>query len=246
MQLRTNPANAILLSYRRVCDIMNIKAMLTQLCTDEGVYEVGFSMPPDAPDGLPYAVTIVCALSDAVIDEIGDAPTFSYFHHYRTVNAFIDATLLRAGMLLQREGYKYIPIPASQSIKTDGERTHFGRYSHKKAAALAGLGTVGRSSLFLHNRLGARVRLGTLFTDCPVADENSSPAFSCGSCRACVSACPSGAITGEDWAPGQARDIIVDAARCSSFMRDNFTGIGRGAVCGICMKVCPRYRMGAI
>ena len=36
-----------------------------------------------------------------------------------------------------------------------------------KAACLAGLGSMGRSGLFLHRRWGPRVRLATLFTDWP-------------------------------------------------------------------------------
>ena len=42
-----------------------------------------------------------------------------------------------------------------------------GMISHKQAACAAGLGVIGKSSLFLHHRFGPRVRLATLFTDCP-------------------------------------------------------------------------------
>mgnify|MGYP003321127738 CR=1 FL=1 len=43
-----------------------------------------------------------------IIDEIDDAPTPTYFNHYRTVNAFIDRCLLKAGLFLESKGYKYI------------------------------------------------------------------------------------------------------------------------------------------
>ena len=46
---------------------------------------------------LPYAVSIVVKLSDYVVDEIDGAPTFAYFQHYRTVNAFIDRAILQTG-----------------------------------------------------------------------------------------------------------------------------------------------------
>ena len=45
-------------------------------------------------EGLNYAVSIAVKLSDAVVNGITDAPTHSYFHHYRTVNTHIDNVLL--------------------------------------------------------------------------------------------------------------------------------------------------------
>ncbi len=62
-----------------------------------------------------------------------------------------------------------MPVAASQSQPENGKRTHRGLYSHKKAAVIAGLGTVGRNSLFIHHTHGPRVRLGTVFTDFPLA-----------------------------------------------------------------------------
>lgn len=203
-----------------------------------GVYDVGFTKVPDAPEGLPYAVAVVVALSDSVVEEIQDTPTHTYFHHYRTVNALIDQALLRAGMLLQSEGYRYLPIAASQTINTGPEREHMGRYSHKKTAVLAGLGTMGKSSLFLHRELGPRVRLGTLFTDCPLQVSNWSAVSSCEGCDLCVKACPAKAITGSPWQPGLKRAVMFDAHACNDYMRKHFMGIGRGSVCGICMRVC--------
>jgi epoxyqueuosine reductase QueG len=211
-----------------------------------GVYDVGFSLLPDAPEGLPYGLSIVAALSDAVVDEICGAPTHTYFHHYRTVNAFIDSMLLRAGMLLQSEGYRYLPVAASQTINTGTERGHMGRYSHKKAAVMAGLGSVGKSTLFLHRELGPRVRLGTLFTDCQLTDAETvtggeaadSRVNPCGSCELCVKACPARAITGARWSAGLERESMFDAHACNDYVRKHFMGIGRGSICGICMRVC--------
>jgi epoxyqueuosine reductase QueG len=146
--------------------------------------------------------------------------------------------------LLQAAGYRYIPVAASQTINSSGTREHLGRYSHKKAAVLAGLGTVGKSTLFLHNELGPRVRLGTLFTDCPLTEINASAEPMCSECRSCADACPAKAIKGAEWYPGIVREELFDAKACNDYMRAHFMGIGRGAVCGICMKVCPRGRHG--
>jgi epoxyqueuosine reductase QueG len=117
-----------------------------------------------------------------------------------------------------------------------------GRYSHKKAAVLAGLGTVGKSALFLHRTYGPRVRLGTLFTDCPLPVTEALPDSPCGGCSLCADACPAKAIKGGDWQPGTPREALIDAACCNDYMRAHFMNIGRGAVCGICVKVCPMGR----
>lgn len=220
------------------CD-MKLQDELVKLFKDNGVADVGFSAVPDGPFGdKTYAVSIVVKLSDAVIDEITDEPTHTYFHHYRTVNAFIDRVLLQAGFILEQNGYKYIPVGASQSINKDGWNYN-GRYSHKKAASLAGLGGIGKNSLFLHREHGARVRLGTIFTDCPFECEPKEYTSPCTQCNFCVEACPSGAINGALWQEGMEREDVFDPEKCSEYMKKNFKHIGRGAVCGICMKVCP-------
>jgi Uncharacterized Fe-S protein len=220
---------------------MNIDEQIRNKLASCGVYDVGFAKVSDGPSGLQYAISIVLPLSDAVIDEIGDAPTYSYFHHYRTVNAYIDRIILEVGLLLQSRGYRYIPIAASQSMPVDGQRNHMGRYSHKKAAVLAGLGYIGKSTLFLHQVYGPRVRLGTVFTDCPLPALEQIPPSSCNNCNLCMQSCPASAIKGVEWQEGIERSQMLDADSCNGYMRDHFMKIGRGSVCGICIKVCP-YR----
>lgn len=192
-----------------------------------GVADVGFCAVEG--EALPYAVSIVVRLSQAVVAEIADAPTHTYFSHYRTVNAFIDRTLLEAGFFLQSRGYRYIPVAASQSINMDG-RSYAGRFSHKQAACLAGLGNCGKNTLFIHREFGSCVRLGTLLTDFEPVCGEAAQTDPCGDCRLCIRACPAAAISEKGF----------DARACSEHMKRSFQDIGRGAVCGICMRVCPK------
>ena len=201
-----------------------------------GAGEVGFCRLETENDfKLGYAVSFYIPLSDAIVDGIDGAPTHTYFHHYRTVNTLIDNLALRAGLTFARHGYRYAPIPASQSVC--GLQ---GIFSHKYAAVLSGLGTVGKSGLFLSSKFGPRVRLGTILTDCKVAEGSKLLPSVCGGCNLCAAACPAMAITGEEWKAGEEREKIVDAKACSEYMKKKFQLIGRGSVCGICMRVCPR------
>ena len=215
--------------------IQEIKNLAERL----GVSDIGFCRVDDGIEGLNNVVSVVVRLSDAVIDEIDKEPTHTYFHHYRTVNAFIDRAVLEIGLLLQKHGYRYIPVAASQSINKDGNN-YAGRYSHKKAATSCGLGGIGKNSLFIHKDFGAAVRLGTIFTDCDFGCEKQPQKDMCVGCDLCVKSCPAMAIKGISWHEGIKREEMFDPKACSEYMKRNFQHIGRGAVCGICINRCMR------
>ncbi len=209
---------------------------IKEFLLEKGASDVGFVKTPDNVGKFNNAISIVIKLSDAVISEIETQPTFTYFTHYRAVNAFIDSLILQTGLLIEKMGNSYIPIPASQSINTKGS-SYQGRYSHKKAARLSGMGSIGKNALFIHKDFGPCVRLGTIFCDIEMPDpcptENT-----CAFCDKCVKTCPAMAITGECFDETKDRSFIFDAKSCSDYMKNNFMHIGRGAVCGICIKVC--------
>lgn len=216
---------------------------ITEFLIENGAGQVGFCRLGDDSFGrnsfgLKYAVSYTIPLSDAVVDEISDRPTHTYFHHYRTVNALIDNNSLKVGRMLQRAGYRYACVPASQSVPGD----FCGVFSHKYAAVRAGMGYVGKSGLFISTENGPRVRLGTILTNYDKFDVNNTILKSeCGECRACVRACPAMAIKGKIWEPGIPREDIIDPRACSEHMKREYKSIGRGVVCGICMRVCPKH-----
>ena len=209
---------------------------LTKRLLAEGASEVGFSLvePPAEYSALTYAVTIAVHLSDAVLDTVSKGPTHTYFHHYRTVNAWLDRLALMTGQFLEVHGGQYVCVPASQSIEGFS-----GLFSHKQAAVSAGLGTIGRSALFISERFGPRVRLVTVLTDLDVSAGFRPPVTEnpCENCMACVKACPAMAISGQSFKEGG--NGILDRQACSSHMKQAYQKIGRGVVCGICVSVCP-------
>jgi len=208
-----------------------------------GASFVGFSDVKDSlPDNLkkyPYAITFGVRLSDAIIDEIEDKPTFTYFNHYRSVNTLIDQISLRTVLAIAQKGYNAYSIAASQSIPTSPV-PYSGVFPHKTGAVLAGMGWIGKNGLFIHKDFGPRVRLGTVLTDFEFICENTPEESKCLDCNRCVTACPAFALTGDKWEMGMEREKLVDAKACSEYMNQKFKNIGRGSVCGICIKVCPQ------
>ncbi len=84
--------------------------------------------------------------------------------------------------------------------------TDSGPISERFFAAQCGLGWIGRHGLLVRPRLGSFCFLATILTPLELPTDRPS-ANHCGSCRRCLEACPTGALT-ERW---------CDARRCISF-----------------------------
>jgi len=107
-------------------------------------------------------------------------------------------------------------------------------------AAEAGIGFESKAANLLHPRHGPWFFLGELLVDVEIERTPVPPAGSCGTCTACLDACPTAAIV----APGE-----VDARLCLSY----HTIENRGAIphalrpsmgpwvfgCDVCSEVCP-------
>jgi epoxyqueuosine reductase len=112
----------------------------------------------------------------------------------------------------------------------------------REYAQRAGLGWFGKNTCLINSHRGSWFFLGVLLTTALI--ERDAPAVGgCGSCRACLDACPTGAIV-------QLDDVwTVDARRCISYLtiekRGEFSAeesvmIGDWTFgCDICQEVCP-------
>lgn len=218
---------------------------LTKKILDMGVSKVGYcdlsDLLPPKYKHLKSGISIAIHLSEQVINEIDkiEGPTHTYFHHYRTVNTFIDQVSLKIMMNIQKMGYLSLAIPASQTINSDGWKFK-GLFPHRTAATRSGLGWIGKNCCLITEEFGPRVRLGTILTDMPLAYNSPLNTSNCGDCQICVKACPAIALKGKLWTPGVEREEILDARACSTHMSTHYKHIGRGSVCGICIKVCPK------
>lgn len=217
-------------------DLLELKNLLLE----KGATFVGFSDISDVPQNRGYkgAITIGIKLLDSLIEQVfeNSAPTYQYFHHYRTVNFALDQLSLFCATRLEKDGYHPLVIPASQSSVED---PYSGAFPHKTAAVKANLGFIGKSALFIHREYGSMVRLATVLVNKPLSPDLGDVNLSCGNCNACFNACPARAITGNEYVIGAPRDSVFSAEKCSSHMKKAYRDIGRGAVCGICISVCP-------
>lgn len=212
------------------------------LLTEGAVMAGGCQLPTSPIVGQPnlrYAFSFAVKLSDAVLKTVEKGPSFAYFQHYRTANALLDSLAFRICEKLEQAGYQAFPVAASQS---QGKNNPYkGVYPHKTAAVFSGLGFVGKSGLFLSKEYGSKVRLATVLTDMPLEREKPLIENGCGDCSACVKACPAGAIYGT--LPTADGERNFDAEKCSKYMKEHFQDVGRGSVCGVCIKVCPKNKL---
>ncbi|MDO4289098.1 MAG: epoxyqueuosine reductase [Eubacterium sp.] len=223
----------------------NLNEAISKIALDMGAGRVGFAnlevLPPKERLGYAKAVSVIIPLSRGVLSQIKDAPTITYFSHYRAVNRLLDQITLRILLLIEAQGYEAFSVPASQSLPGRAD-PYRGVFQHKTAAVLSGQGWIGKSALFVHPDYGPAVRLGTVLTDAPLETEEVAPKSQCGGCDACKRACPAMAIEGVTWTPGMARNMLYDAHSCSAHMKEAYQHIGRGSVCGLCIVSCPYFK----
>jgi len=109
----------------------------------------------------------------------------------------------------------------------------------KVLAVRAGLGFIGKNSLLINPELGSFLLLGELITNLSLKPDSPIGGLSCGNCRKCIDACPSGALM-----EGQ-----FDARRCISYLTIEHKGRISSELkdkmdshlfgCEQCLKVCP-------
>ncbi|TWT76645.1 Epoxyqueuosine reductase [Planctomycetes bacterium CA13] len=121
----------------------------------------------------------------------------------------------------------------------------------REVAQLAGLGWRGKNTLLLNKQLGSYFFLACVLTDVALPPDEPHVSSHCGTCTACLDACPTDAFP---------RPGVLDATRCISYLTiekrcDSESkaeqsidpnlelGIGDWVFgCDVCQEVCPWNR----
>ncbi|WP_276373286.1 tRNA epoxyqueuosine(34) reductase QueG [Chryseolinea sp. H1M3-3] len=106
-------------------------------------------------------------------------------------------------------------------------------------AKRSGLGWIGKNSLLLNREMGSFFFIAELIIDLPLEYDQPIKDF-CGTCTACIDACPTEAI---------AQPYVVDGSKCISYftieLKESIPNDVKGKFenwifgCDICQDVCP-------
>lgn len=144
--------------------------------------------------------------------------------YYRVSDSYIASVEM---MLLDIASLKAI-----ECLKRHGfQGEEYTSYYMKAWAVLAGLGWIGKSTMFVSKVHGPRLRLKGVLTDADVGETCEALSDnSCGECEECMKACPVGAISEEG----------VDRKKCGSCGLNHFK-IKEDvyAYCTACTACCP-------
>jgi epoxyqueuosine reductase len=192
---------------------------------------------PELRSALVLAHSYITSAADLAVETDPAAGVIARYARGRDYHKVLRKKLLR---LLERiEGDVGHPLPLARAYVDTGP------VLERELAHRAGLGWFGRNTMLLHPQRGSYFFLATLLLELDLEPDAPFQRDHCGSCHACVSACPTGALLGRDTTGAP----VIDATRCISYLTIEHRGPIPGELrplignrvfgCDICQEVCP-------
>lgn len=181
------------------------------------------------PEG-PWQGAVVWGLPlpDEIVDGLEQGPTPEYARTYEEWNRRLNEIAQAAEVCMRDFGVLAHAVPAAEVADHEHQR---GEVSHRHLAASLGMGWIGKHGLLVTDQYGPALRLTTMLVDRPIESSAKLSAGKCGSCRACIDACPVDALE----LPLSPKKIT----RCWTLLQgyEQDPDIGH-QICGICVKAC--------
>ena len=208
----------------------NLTKKLNDYCINKGIDLVGFANPDlfekYQPNNRPLAFIddskVVIIIGYHLYDLFLDAwnKDVSKNKSYQ----FADSILLNQCHIvkdfLSKLGFKSKIIPYKPGLYL------------KDAAALAGMGSIGKNNLLITERYGSQVRLRALVSDAPLfVGTPINESKYCYDCDICIEACPANAFP----------EGKYDKDVCLAYCQANLKNISDTTVlwCNVCIECCP-------
>ncbi len=187
---------------------------------------------------IPGTISVICARMDYLPDEalapgvLLDHPRKAYVSRYalgRDYHKVLRSRLkMLSGLIQEQIG------PYGHRVFVDSAPV-----LEKPLAEKAGLGWIGKHTNLINRDAGSSFFLGELYVDIPLPPDAAESSH-CGTCRACIDVCPTGAII---------NPYELDARRCISYLTIELKGeiplqhrerIGNRIYgCDDCQLLCP-------
>lgn len=170
---------------------------------------------------LPGAKTVIVAgahVADNNLDAWVEYPPWGRPRSF--LDELLRASVQEACLLLERRGFRAEAVTYQPGLLM------------KNAAAIAGMGFIGRNNLLVTTRYGPRVRLRAAVTRAPLlCGAPTEFGEQCLSCVKCIEACPAKALS----------EAGYSVSRCYAYQQGHLEHPFPGATvwCTVCSDVCP-------
>lgn len=191
-------------------------------------------------EAYPRALSIGIRLQDSIVNLLNDRSSYENVleyetHGYDVINNRLDEFASIVASMIQRSGYKVMPLPVAERIDSDRVCASL---SHKVTARLAGFGWIGKNCLLVTPQYGPRVRWTSVLTDAPFEENKEVMESRCGNCNQCMQICPAQAIKGRNYIEHEPRELRLDVSKCEKYFSE-LKAAGKLEICGMCLYACP-------